>query len=161
MTTTKRAWILGGVIVLLAISIKFFPYHCNCSAPTASTPNAGLKTETIMLGATPIKVEVADTDASRTQGLSDRTSLASGSGMLFVFDPPQSPGFWMKDMNFSLDMVWVGVDNSIIKIDKDVAPSTYPNAFFPPSPVKFVLELPAGFSDAQSIKVGENFSLGQ
>jgi uncharacterized membrane protein (UPF0127 family) len=161
MTNYKKIWILVGVIILLAISVKFFPYHCNCTAPRGLMPNAGLKVETIKLGDTSIKVEVADTDAARTQGLSDRTSLANDSGMLFVFDPPQMPGFWMKDMNFALDMIWVGVDNSIIKIDKEVATSTYPNAFFPPNPVKYVIELPAGFSDGNSIKVGENFSIGQ
>lgn len=160
MATSKKLWILGGVIILLAISIKFFPYHCNCTAPTQSY-NAGLKTENIMLGSTPINVEIADTDASREQGLSDRTSLVDGKGMLFVFDPPQTPGFWMKDMNFALDMVWVGVDNSIIKIDSNVATSTYPNAFFPPNQIKYVIELPANFSDTHTIKVGENFSIGQ
>jgi len=162
MIITKRAAILAAVIVLLAVSIKFFPYHCNCTTPaSASTDNAGLKTETITLGKTPVQVEVADTDASRTQGLSDRTSLGSDNGMLFVFDTPQIPGFWMKDMNFSLDMVWIGVDNSIIKIDKNVAPDTYPAIFYPPSEVNNVIELPAGFSDAHSLQVGENFSIGQ
>lgn len=146
--------------MLLAIGVKYFPYHC-CTAARATTPNAGLKLETIKLGTTPVSVEVADTDAARTQGLSDRTSLTDGSGMLFVFTPPQEPGFWMKDMNFALDMIWIGTDNTIVKIDKDVAPSTYPSIFYPPSTVNYVIELPAGFSDAHSLAVGENFSIGQ
>jgi len=161
MTLKKKLWIFVCVIALLLISIKFFPYHCNCTATTAQSDNAGLKIATIKLGGVSVNAEVADTDASRSQGLSDRTTLQNGSGMLFVFDTPQTPGFWMKDMNFGLDMVWVGVDNSIIKIDKSVASSTYPAVFYPPKPVKYVVELPAGFSDANAIKVGENFSIGQ
>lgn len=161
MTTKKKLWILAGVIVLLLISIRFFPYRCNCSAVVLPVSTEGLKIEAIKLGSVLVNVEVADTDAARSQGLSDRTSLADGNGMLFVFGPPQTPGFWMKDMNFSLDMVWVGVDNSIIKIDKNVAASTYPAVFYPPKIVKVVIELPAGFTDANTIKVGENFSIGQ
>ena len=56
---------------------------------------------------TSLRLEVADTDASRTLGLSGRDSLDSGAGMLFTFDAPGIYPFWMKDMKFPLDMVWI------------------------------------------------------
>ena len=54
-----------------------------------------------------IYIEVADTDASRQQGLSDRDGLCAECGMLFVFPQNGYYGFWMKDMNFNIDIVFL------------------------------------------------------
>ena len=54
-----------------------------------------------------IAVEVAATAETRSKGLSGRGSLEEGTGMLFIFDSPAQYGFWMKDMNFAIDIVWI------------------------------------------------------
>ena len=120
----------------------------------------------VQIGATTIAVEVADTEGLREQGLSGRASLAEGSGMLFVFDMPQTPGFWMKDMNFSLDMLFVDASGKIVTIDQNLSPATYnaqnPQAsqvFRPSSPVRYVLEVPAGFAAQRGIAVGQVMQL--
>ena len=109
---------------------------------------------TISIGDTVISVEVADTEDSREQGLSGRSDLRSGKGMLFVFDTDGTWGIWMKDMQFPIDIVWVDVFGTVVTVAENVAPDTYPKVFNPSAPARYVLELPAGFTAEQGIKEG-------
>lgn len=102
-----------------------------------------------------LSVEVADTAEKHQRGLSKRPSLANGEGMLFVYDQPLTPSFWMKDMNFSIDIIWIGEDKKIVFIHHNVIPDTFPQTFSPPSPVKYVLEVQSGFSKARGISSGD------
>ena len=118
-------------------------------------------THTVTIGDTTVIVEIADTDAAREQGLSDRASLQDGHGMLFVFDKPGHDGFWMKDINFSLDMIFADASGKIVTVDHDLSPDTYnhqdPRAsqvFYPSTPALYVLEVPAGFAAAHNISQG-------
>lgn len=116
--------------------------------------------QTIIIGATKINVEVASTDAQRQQGLSDRASLAKGHGMLFVFDPARKVAFWMKDMRFSIDMIFADEQGLIVKIDADASPESYfnrqpPETFPSGVPVRYVLEVPAGYAASQGIAIGQ------
>ncbi len=88
--------------------------------------------------------ELADTDAKRVQGLSGRREIPENYGLLFVFPRADNYGFWMKDMYVSIDIAWLSNDGTVLKIDEAVSPDTYPQAFYPPSPVRFVLETKAG-----------------
>jgi uncharacterized membrane protein (UPF0127 family) len=156
----KRNLIIGGVaLVLLLISIKFFPYHCNCVARHAATP-------TVQIGDNAINVDIADTKALQEQGLSGRMSICADlpagrqdCGMLFTFDTPGDYGFWMKDMNFPLDIVWISSQKVILGVEKNLATSTYPQIYHPPAPVSEVLELQAGYFDAHQLEVGEVVTL--
>jgi len=103
-----------------------------------------------------INVEVADDMLEQTRGLSGRTLLGEGNGMLFVYEDPEKQGFWMKDMNFSIDIIWIGEDSSVVWIEKSVSPDTYPKVFHPESPAKYVLEVPAGYSEKISIDIGDS-----
>jgi hypothetical protein len=96
-----------------------------------------------------ILLEVATTAAAQQQGLSGRNSLASDSGMLFVFNKTASECFWMKDMRFSLDMVFINETKQIVKVQRGVTPQTYP-AQFCASNVRYVIEINAG----QAAKLG-------
>jgi hypothetical protein len=102
-----------------------------------------------------ISVELASTTAEQNKGLSGRSELLENSGMLFVFDQPGKHSFWMKDMNFPIDMIWVGEDMKVVYIKKNATPETYPEAFTPDTDAKYVLEISAGFSDKNGLKVGD------
>ncbi len=115
----------------------------------------------IKIGETSIKVDVADTDSERRQGLSGRGELEEGEGLLFVFERVGTYGFWMKDMNFAIDIIWIGEDKKVVGIERSVEPSTYPTIFYPPSEVLYVLEVPATFSDATNINVGQSLLVGE
>ena len=106
-------------------------------------------------------VEVADTQAAQQQGLSGRESLAEGTGMLFVFDQERFLSFWMKDMNFPLDMVWIDASCEVVDISRDV-PIPEPGqtlaglpTYGPETPAMYVLEINAGASAAGGFGPGD------
>ncbi|WP_321573387.1 DUF192 domain-containing protein [Georgenia subflava] len=96
-------------------------------------------------------VEVADDAATQRRGLSGRTSLAAGTGMLFRFDEPATRTFWMPDMAFAVDIAWisdgaaVGVDTMTPCVEEDPADC---ERWSSPGPVDAALEVPAGALDA-------------
>ncbi len=108
----------------------------------------------IQIGNTTVAVEVADTEALREQGLSGRSDLPNGQGMLFVFESDDTFGIWMKDMLFPIDIVWADASGTVITIAKNVAPDTYPKVFYPSTPARYVVELPAGFAAAHGVAEG-------
>jgi uncharacterized membrane protein (UPF0127 family) len=120
--------------------------------------------KTISVGLTKIQVQIADTTDKRTKGLSGTSSLKSNEGMLFIFEGKTNPVFWMKDMLIPLDIVWIG-DGKIVRIDKNV-PIPSPNTtddklktYSAGAPINYVLEVNAGFSDQNKIKVGDTVDL--
>src|ERR1035437_4937756 len=78
-----------------------------------------------------IKVDLALTGVEQEQGLSGRTSLKNDEGMLFVFNTSGKYSFWMKDMNFAIDMIWISEDLRIVYIKKDARPESFPETFGP------------------------------
>ena len=81
--------------------------------------------------------------------------------MLFIFDQKYQPSFWMFDMNFPLDIIWIS-DDVIVDIDRNV-PIPKPNTldyqlplYTPEKPINYVLEVNAGFCEKNSIEVGDS-----
>lgn len=100
----------------------------------------------------PIFATVVDIPEARAKGLSGRNSLAANKGMLFIFPDDGIYGFWMKDMLFPIDIVWISADKRVVHVDSGVSPITYPRVFEPPLPVRYVLELPAGKAKEYTIR---------
>lgn len=100
-------------------------------------------------------LEVARTTAAQDKGLGDRTSMAADAGMLFVFQNEGTRCFWMKDMHFPLDMVWVDGSKHVRYIAKDVPVNSYPDAYCPNVPAQYVIELNAGQATSSHLYVGE------
>jgi uncharacterized membrane protein (UPF0127 family) len=123
---------------------------------TASAPATVLHGDSL-----DIPVTIADTAATREQGLSDTSSLPANTGMLFKFDTPSTYGFWMKDMNYPLDMIWFDSSFKVVDITVDATPASYPAIFYPKQPVLYVLEVNADFSTAHSMHIGDQFALEQ
>jgi len=117
--------------------------------------NGELTESKIQIGNTFLRVEIADDDAERMQGLSGRKNLGGNSGLLFVFEREGHYGFWMKDMNFPIDIAWIDVNKKIILIEKDVSPKTYPQVFGTSTLAKYVLETNAGFFELHQIYIGD------
>lgn len=100
-------------------------------------------------------VEVVDSNLARERGLSGHVPLLDNEGMFFIFSTADRHGFWMKDMLFPIDIVWIDQDFKIIHIEKLVTPDTYPKVFYPRSPSMYVLEVKAGVADELDLKLGE------
>ncbi len=108
----------------------------------------------VIIGTTTIPVELARTSVAQERGLSGRTSLATGTGMFFFFDRPNYYGFWMKEMNFPIDMVWISATGTITHIVANAATSSYPQVFIPRQPSLYVLEVNAGTAKQNGWRVG-------
>lgn len=102
-----------------------------------------------------IKVLISDTDCKKTQGLSGVKSLKDSEGLLFVFDKAGNYGFWMKDMLFPIDILWIGDDFKIVGVEKSLSTSSYPNIFGEKYKAMYILELSSGYSVKNNIKVGD------
>lgn len=117
------------------------------------------KPATINIAGQNIKIDIARTNAEKEQGLSGRVSLAEDSGMLFVFDKSGKYSFWMKDMNFPIDMIWLDQDLKVVYIQENATPESYPESFGPNENANYVLEVVAGFSEKNNLKVGDKAEL--
>jgi uncharacterized membrane protein (UPF0127 family) len=106
----------------------------------------------------PLTVEVVSNPARIARGLSGRSEIGS-DGMLFVFPAAGEYQFWMKEMLFALDIIWIR-DGRVTGIEANVPfpdPATPLNKlprYSPPGLVDMVLEVPAGFAARQGIEVG-------
>lgn len=116
---------------------------------------SSLSVQDAQIGETFLSLYVADEPAEHARGLSYISALPEGTGMLFMFSESYIPRFWMKDMQFTLDILWIDADGVIVDMDHNVAPETYPDVFSPEIPVQYVAELPAGFATENNIEVGD------
>ncbi|HUC94747.1 MAG TPA: DUF192 domain-containing protein [Candidatus Saccharimonadales bacterium] len=156
--------ILAVIVFIIAVGI-FVRKTSSLNLTGFGTPQPTARPEkTITIGSKTIQVQIADTTQEREQGLSGVSSLAQDKGMLFVFDTKVTAVFWMKDMLFPLDMIWIA-DGKIVAINKNIpkpAPNTPDNQLKTYSPGQFidrVLEVNAGFADKNKIKVGDSVDL--
>ncbi|MEK7609717.1 MAG: DUF192 domain-containing protein [Patescibacteria group bacterium] len=105
-----------------------------------------------------ILVYTAKNPTTRRLGLSGYKSLAVDKGMLFIFPEAGKYDFWMKDMNFPLDIVWINSNKVIIGVGKNISPKTYPKSITSPKNIQFVLELNAGTAEIFGLATGTRVS---
>ncbi|NCT00071.1 DUF192 domain-containing protein [Candidatus Parcubacteria bacterium] len=108
-------------------------------------------------GGRELSVKVADTPESRAHGLSGLDLLPAGEGLLFVFEAPESPGFWMKDMNFPIDILWFDSEKKLVDITEDFLPESFPETVYPIEPVMYVLETNINEFENIGDLIGEGF----
>jgi uncharacterized protein len=121
---------------------------------TNTINNTGQKKDILIINQCQFEIEYARTEEEKSQGLSGKKQLANNTGMLFVYEQPGFYGFWMKDMNFPLDFVWI-LDNKVVDISKNVQPpkNSYIPKVMPKNKVNKVLEINAGKIDKCDIKI--------
>ncbi|MBW7944710.1 prolipoprotein diacylglyceryl transferase [Patescibacteria group bacterium] len=111
-----------------------------------------------------VTVEVVTTPESIQRGLSGRTEIGS-DGMLFIFPQISQQVFWMKEMNFDLDMIWIA-DGKVVGITPNVPKPASPDLgpsqlqrYASPTGVNMVLEVPAGTAKQWQLQVGDALEL--
>ncbi len=102
-------------------------------------------------------LEKVFSEQDKALGLSGRQGLPASRGMLFVFDQPAERCMWMKDMKFSIDILWLDTDKKIVAVEKNLSPPTYPNTFCNAGS-QYVLEVSAGVSDVSWLGVGKKLN---
>ncbi len=101
--------------------------------------------------------EVMLTPEGREKGLMSRDSLAEDQGMLFVFDEPGEYPFWMKNMNFPIDIVWLDEEKRVVHTEWSVPPCVKDPCpvYAPQAKALYVLEIAAGQVEAGGIRNGD------
>ena len=150
----------GVVLVLILVG-----YHFLTAVKIVNTPYENSKEQFlrkipyITIAGQNISVDLAITAAEQSQGLSGREGLAENEGMLFIFDKPARHSFWMKDMQFAIDIIWLDDNMQVVYIKKDARPELYPETYGPDGNSKYVLEVVSGFADKHALQIGERMEL--
>lgn len=105
-------------------------------------------------------VEIADTPAAQARGLSGRDFLAPENGMLFLFPKEEIQRFWMKDMKFPIDIIWIKED-TVVGMVIGAEPESGPDytVYNSPEPIDKVLEINSGLTQKLGIKIGDAVDL--
>ena len=132
---------IGRAVVAALLVLLVLLTACSAPDPTATTVEVGPELQ--------FAVELAETPEQRERGLSGRTDLPRGTGMLFVYPGPGVRSFWMVDMRFPIDLAWI-TEGRVVAVEtlqpcpsRDQCP-----AHESPTPVDVVLEVPAGALDS-------------
>ena len=139
------------LIILTLLVVGFFLYP-NIMALNIKTPEVVIAS--VKIGDINISVELADTPEKRARGLSGKKELEENGGMLFINNEPDFYSFWMKDMEFSIDIIWIDEKLAIIDITENVQPDSFPQTFQPIRPAKYILEINSGWADRNNIEIG-------
>jgi uncharacterized protein len=155
--------VVAGSVLLLVIFVAFFVFNTGAQlvpSPPPIPPETQLGIAEFRVGDDSFRVEIADSPPARTQGLSGRESLDVDAGMLFVFAEEQVQGFWMKGMNFPLDIIWIR-GGTVVGIDANLPPNNNQDRplYFSPEPVDQVLEVNAGEAARRGIQVGDEANM--
>jgi len=153
---------VGVTIVILALSAVFLIQRIGGSriliAPQTFVSDVYHQGPAVTIGSTRINVQVSRTKAEVEQGLSGRVSLPSDSGMLFAFAEADIYHFWMPNMYFPLDMIWIN-KGKVVDISADVSNDfdpMKPKFYTPKEPAQYVLEVNAGFASNHKIRIGDS-----
>lgn len=92
----------------------------------------------IKIGRKKYTVKLAKTEEQREKGLMDIKEMPNNEGMLFIFDKPQTVGFWMKDTYIPLDIIFIDDDCEVLSIYKG---EPLDETIAEEDGVKYVLEL--------------------
>ena len=109
-------------------------------------------------GSTFIMAEVETTSWDKERGLMGRKDLSEDRGMLFVYENDIDPNFWMKNMLIPIDIIFIDADHNIKYIAESVPPCESEvkcDLYSPDSPVRYVLEVKAGYAEKYSVGIGD------
>jgi uncharacterized membrane protein (UPF0127 family) len=116
----------------------------------------------VRIGDRTFRAELALTREERALGLGNRDALAQDAGMLFVFPQPRRATFWMQNMRFPLDFVWISASGRVVQIDEGIPPPSG-DAELPRYTsnvdVQYMLEINAGLASELGIAVGDAVTL--
>ena len=107
----------------------------------------------VSVGGVTVQAEAVRTPERLYLGLSYRSELPEGRGMLFFMPEKEVQTFCMRGMRLPLDLIWIS-DGRVAGLTRNVPP-TFPGNLNSPAPVTHVLEVPGGFADRHGIKTGD------
>lgn len=169
----QKLIVLAGLTLLISLLAQYWPQAekdeqvsqvtpARTSAPASSQLPFAVSDRqaiTVQIGQKQLTAEAVITSESISQGLSGRSEIGY-DGMLFIFAEPKTPSFWMKEMQFPLDFIWID-QGKVIDLTENVPPPEPGQAlaelptYTPRIPVTFVLEVPAGSVQEWGVQMGD------
>lgn len=119
---------------------------------------------TVTIGDNVFKVDVARSDKDLSKGLSGRSSIEDDEAMLFLFGNRQARTFWMKDMEFNIDLLWID-GNDIVGYEKNMQAPTKDTSnsdleqYYSDREIDKVIEMNAGLIDRLGIEIGDKIKI--
>ena len=143
---------MNNKLVGLFLGLSLLAGACNHNS-------SGYSDAKIKLAGQVIQVDIASNESTRQLGLGGRQAMQENQGMWFVFDQSRIYTFWMKDMQFPIDIIWI---NSGKVVDITANAAVQPGAtdidlvrYSPSSSASRVLELNSGWASRHGLQVGD------
>lgn len=152
----KTVFALFAMLFLIVIGISLSQNYLK------DNPLPFLKNPTITIGKQIFKLYIAKTDKEKEIGLSEKKSLQQDFGMLFPFERADYYSFWMKNVQFPIDMIFIN-GKKIVKIYQNVQPPVAKEEslaiYKPEKPADKVLEINGGLSQKYNFKEGDEVKI--
>jgi uncharacterized protein len=147
--------LLTFALLLIVVGATFLTQNYLKSGETLSFLK---KSPTVTISGQSFKVTVATSQLEREIGLSKTKQLLQDQGMIFLFDKPDYYSFWMKNMKFPIDIIYIKSD-TIVTIKENAQPPKSniesPIIYTPTEPANRVLEISAGLAEKYKFKKGD------
>lgn len=151
----NKLLIVFGILFVLLVAFVLSQNYVQNFSFFQKTPKAVINSQTFNL-------LLAKTDKEKRIGLSEKKSLPENSGMLFVFEKPDYYSFWMKEMQFPIDIIFIK-ENKIVTIYADLKPPKTQDEslpiYKPAEPADMVLEINSGLAQKYNLKKGDEVKL--
>ena len=152
---------MQGLMILMLGLLTVLGCASSQDGTTYSGTGPGPDVAAVSIGDATYAVDLAVTSEERQQGLSGREHLPQDAGMLFVFEEERVRHFWMKEMHFPLDIIWIDAQCSLLDVSANVPmpPPDAGNDDIPrvqsPAPARYVLEVNAGEAERNGLQTGD------
>lgn len=153
----KKVFLLFGFLLLVIGGVVFMQNYIN-----GGNISFFKKTPTVTINGQSFKATTATTEPEREIGLSNTASLPQDQGMIFIFEKPDFYSFWMKNMKFPIDIIYINND-TIVTIASNAQPPKENNEnliiYTPTAQADKVLEISAGLSEKYKFKNGDKVTI--
>lgn len=156
-----RTRLLIGIIVVILVVILGVVF-VNIASNNIKLPFSPQPKSTVTIDGHTFHVTVASSEKDKEVGLSSISSLPKDQGMVFTFDHPDFYAFWMRNMKFPIDIIYIANRKIVTIVSNVAAPSSDSSSspiYKPKQPADTVLEINAGLSNQYHFAAGDNVSL--
>ena len=149
---------IATVVILALVLGESKPKQPPQSNAVMSACGPYRKDGNVVIDGQKIVVEIAKNSTEFAKGLGGRPCILPNQGMFFAFNKPGRYPFWMKDMKFPIDIIWIGTSHKVVYMEINESPSTYPDSFENQTAAQYVLELKANQSKVLHMVLGTSVS---
>lgn len=150
----KKMFLTFAIFIILVIGMVVTKNYLQ-ENPSWKTAKATIKNHSF-------KLHIAKSSKDKQIGLSQKKNLPDDYAMIFPFEKPDYYSFWMRNMVFPIDIIFIK-DNSIVTIYPDIKPPASQNdilqIFKPKIPADTVLEIKSGLSQKYDFKEGDKVTI--